>query len=231
MKVLGFDPGKHNFAYAVVRNERCVDYGTVRTVDDLGALSCPDQIARFRRDVDKIFRNHRFKGTDPFGDGDVVAFERMQHRPNLGGGAVVEYINLMLGMIVSIAHDKRLRLMPFSAATWKSHYAKMFNYQRGRFTMSTQKLSIRLPAGSKQKTKTELVTGVLDGQDRAPALNPHEADAVGIACYAWYRATGGEIIRTVMNDEKAVLIDQSCFPATDLDPTVISFGTDEGGRQ
>lgn len=197
MKLLAFDPGKRNFAYAVLHDGRCIEHGTVRTVTGL-ADGRYDAIAQFRRDVDKIFARHRFAERTARCAGDVVAFERMQHRPNVGGGAVVEYVNLMLGMVVSRVHDARLRLYPVLASMWKRHYGRMFGYAPGRLAMLTHDVRARAPAGSGTKTKTETIRGIFDGQPRASRLNEHEADAVGIACYAWFRTVGIEVIGRVL---------------------------------
>lgn len=189
MRIIAFDPGKQNFAYAVIVNGRCIRHGHVRTVTDLNVLRVRDEIGRFYHDVSALLSGY---------SNDWLAFERMQHRPNQGGGAVVEYINLMIGCCMTIAYQHNMKLYPVSPATWKNHLIRQLGIDRKRFTMATQKLTMKLPAGSKHKTRRELVQGVLAGQTRAVNLTPHEGDAVGIGCYVWQQLTGMSIVQNVL---------------------------------
>ena len=188
MNLVALDPGKNNFAYAVICAGKCKQHGHVRTVTDLNYRNVRDELIRFSHDIDQVLTRHA----------SWLAFERMQHRPHMGGGAVVEYINLMLGVCIEKALRRDAQLYPVSSVTWKSHYVRAFNLDKQRFTMATQKLSVKQPPGSKTKTKTELVTGVLAPQPRAAELSPHEADAVGIGCYVWRQLTGIEIVDQVL---------------------------------
>jgi hypothetical protein len=190
MRVVAFDPGKRNFAYASVFAETCSTHGHIETIVEMKQNAFSDQVIRFCSSV-----NTALAGTRP---GDWFCFERMQHRPGSGSGAVIEYINLMLGLCVGIAQRQRLRIYPVSAVTWKNHFIKQRGLDRARFSMTDQKLSIRQPAGSPTKTKTELVSGLLHGQPESERLSPHEGDAIGIACYVWEQLTGKPIVDHVL---------------------------------
>jgi|GEM_PF-4025117 len=190
MRIIALDPGKQNFAYADIRDGRCVKTGHVRTITDLNHQRVTDQLACFRNDVEAAI--------EQAGCNDWLAFERMQHRPQLGGGAVVEYINLMIGIAIDIAYDRNISIYPITSRTWKDHFIRQLHIDRKRFTMATQKLTMKLPPGSKHKTRRELVQGVLDGQTRAQPLSPHEADAVGIGCYVWQQLAGVSIVGQVL---------------------------------
>lgn len=190
MKVLAFDPGKKHFAYAVIDRERCIRYGHIRTVTDLNVESLHAQTVLFFQDLAGVLRNA--------GSGDWLTFERMQHRPNFGGGAVVEYMNVMIGMLLGQAYAAGLRIYPVAPVTWKSHTIRSHGLDRRTFTMIGQKLAIKQPPGSPTKTKRQFCPGLLDGQPGAEKLTPHEADAVGIGCYCWEQLTGISIVKRVL---------------------------------
>lgn len=189
MHLVALDPGKNNFAYAVLVDGKCRSHGHVRTVTNLHYLDVLDELKRFSADIDKVIGRHT----------QWLCFERMQHRPNMGGGAVVEYINLMLGLCVSKALQRNAQVYPVASVTWKSQIRRQFDRDKQRFCMITQKMSIKQPAGSKPKSKTELVEGVVSNQPGAAALSPHEGDAVGIGCYVWRQLTGIDIVETVLS--------------------------------
>jgi hypothetical protein len=188
MWLVALDPGKNNFAYAVLVDGKCRKHGHIRTVTDLHYNAVGDELIRFGHDVDRVLTRHT----------QWLCFERMQHRPRMGGGAVVEYINLMLGVCVAKALWRDARLYPVAPVTWKTALRKRSGMDKERFCMTTQKLSVRQPPGSKHKTKTELVEGMLAGQPGAADLSPHEGDAVGIGCYVWRQLTGIDIVSTVL---------------------------------
>lgn len=188
MYVVAFDPGKQNFAYAVLTDGKCRQHGHIRTVTDLHYDSVHDELIRFGHDIDRVMTRHT----------QWLAFERMQHRPNMGGGAVVEYINLMLGICIEKALRRDAKLYPVAPVTWKTAIRKQTGVAKDRFSMVTQKMSIRQPPGSKPKTKTELVEGVLAPQPEAAGLSPHEGDAIGIGCYVWQKLTGIDIVSSCL---------------------------------
>jgi len=190
MKILAFDPGKKNFAYALLDKERCVDHGMLPTVTSLSTLSIADDLRVFIRGIDAQLVRLR--------PNDFVWLERMQHRPNMGGGAVVEIINVMIGTLLTRAVERGIRVHPVAAATWKSHMMRQHGIAKNMFTMTTQKLSLKQPPGSRPKTKATLVQGLLDGQPGADQLTAHEGDAIGIGCYGWWSATNVDIVKGVL---------------------------------
>lgn len=191
MRVIAFDPGKNHFAYAVIAEQRCVRHGHVRTITNLNVKELADQLLQFRHDVDNVLAR---PGPDAW-----LGFERMQHRPRMGAGAVVEYMNLMIGVLVATAHRAGMHIYPVAPVTWKSHFIRQLGVERARFTMVGQKLTMKLPAGSKAKTRREFCAGVLDGQARVGNMTPHEGDAVGIGCYVWEQLTGIPIVKHVLD--------------------------------
>lgn len=199
MKILAFDPGKENFAWAVLNSKgRCRDHGFVRTATDLSIDHIVDEVERFSIDIEKLIATHT---------PDFICIERMQHRPKFGGGGVVEYINIMIGLVLAAARKYHIRPMIFVSGTWKAHMAKLTGAKKGQFTMTTQKLTVKAPRGMKRKflgkmipvKKTKkLFAGALDGQPGHAELSPHEGDAIGIGCYGWYKVTGVNIVGAVL---------------------------------
>lgn len=212
MKILSFDPGKNHFAWAYVNSKsKCNQHGFVRTITTLTFEKLRDELDQFTADVEKLL--DRFELGSSLGH--AVAIERMQHRPKFGGGAVVEYMNVMIGIVFSLARRRGIQIMAVPAGTWKKHVREVYSLKTADlFTMATQKLTVKAPKGMTRKLKgkmvpvkktTKLVEGVLAGQpghDDAGGgeqLTPHEGDAVGIGCFCWSRMTGLDIVRTVLS--------------------------------
>lgn len=189
MRVLAFDPGKDNFAYALLDDERCVRHGFVPTVTSLAHFSHIDEAQHMLRKFDELI--------EPLATTDTVWFERMMYRPGQGAGNVNELINVMIGMLVTRALAHKCRTFPVTPATWKNHYRRQRNVE-GEFSMVTRRMAVKQPKGSPTKTKMTDVVGVLDGQPGAAKLTPHEGDAIGIASYGWMSMTGVEVIGQVL---------------------------------
>ena len=195
MRILAFDPGKNDFAWAALHKDgRLKARGFIRTITTMTFGELEDELARFCLDIERLLDRH---------NPDFVAVERMQHRKGKGGGAVDEYINVMIGILLATARTRRIKTMCFPSATWKSAMMKAYGRKKHDFAMATQKLRIPAPKGAtrqlkgkavKVKTQTVLVQGVLAGQpghDNAdPPLTAHEGDAIGIGCHVWARITG-----------------------------------------
>lgn len=211
MRILSFDPGKNDFAWAYISSKgKCAQHGFVTTFTTMKFEKLRDELDRFTADITKLL--DRFElGSSP---GHAVSIERMQHRPKFGGGAVVEYMNVMIGIIFILARQRGVQVMAVPPGTWKKHMQKVFGLGKNdHFTMATQKLTVKAPKGMTRKLKgklvpvkktTKLVEGVLAGQaghDDAGAgevITPHEADAIGIGCFCWARMTGIDIVRSVL---------------------------------
>jgi Holliday junction resolvasome RuvABC endonuclease subunit len=212
MKILSLDPGKNHFAWAYINSKgKCAQHGFVRTITTMEFAKICVEIDRFTADIEKLLDRFELGGSL----GHAVVLERMQHRPKFGGGAVVEYMNVMIGIVLLLARQRKIQPMAAPPGTWKKHIRGVYNLKpKDLFTMSTQKLSVKAPKGMMRKHKgkmvqvkktTMLVKGVLAGQpghDDAGGgeqLTPHEGDAVAIGCFCWARMTGLDIVRTVLS--------------------------------
>lgn len=197
MKILAFDPGKNDFAFAAINQKaRVCDHGFVRSITTMTPTTLRDEITRFLVDIDKLLDKH---------EPELVVIERMQHRPHLGGGAVVEYINVMIGMAVAKIFARGCGITLVSASTWKSHMKKIHGIgPKDLFTMVGQKMTVKLkpdPTDPKaHKTKLVVVPGILDKQleDRGIEIKTHEGDAIGLACYGWWQITKIDIVGHVI---------------------------------
>lgn len=202
MKILAFDPGKNNFAWAVINSKgKCRAHGFVRSITTMEPGKFPDELTRFWTDCTKLIEAH---------NPTMVIIERMQHRPKLGGGAVVEYINIMIGLIFGMARGKVQRdgIVPVTPPTWKNHFRKVWGIPDDQpFAMVKQKISVKAKKGATRKIKGKVVAkktetievpGLLDDQLDGRDLTPHEADAIGIACYGWYTMTRMDIVHQVV---------------------------------
>ena len=149
MKILTFDPGRENFAWAFLRKERCNDHGFIRTIGSLSFDDLHDELGRFWRDIERLIVNKT---------PDLVALERMQHRPKFGGGAVVEYINLMIGAALVLARRNGVRIMLVPANTWKRHIIKVQSLDpKAPFSMATQRMKVKAPKGATRKHKGKMM--------------------------------------------------------------------------
>ncbi len=182
MDVIGLDPGKVNFSFARIIDGRLTTYGNLPTITEMN-----EQLVEQTDDFVCSFESMIPREVD------LVTVERMQHRPGMGGGAVVEYINLMIGMVMLRCRDRGIRVLPVSPARWKSHWRKAYGLPSGRFSMTTIKMPVKQPPGSKFKKRLELVQGVLG----TTKLTPHQADAIGIAAYGYWQETEVNVLPAV----------------------------------
>lgn len=162
MRVLAFDPGKSNFAYAVGEDGQLETFGFVTALlDDLTA-DVTGQVLRLADEFQGLLKTHQ---------PDLIVAERFMARGMPGQGAVSEFVNLSLGVLVSVAAPIEVTVIP--AATWKNHWSHRYP-QEGKFEMQAcLERGTRIYPGGRRKR-----------------LTTHEADAVGIMAWA-FETRGG----------------------------------------
>jgi hypothetical protein len=120
MRIIALDPGKVNFAAAVMEDRKVLE---TRYLKPIKSLRWDD----FNSEAEK-FRNHYFSFLESVNP-DCVLAERFMARPGGNGGAVGEPINIMLGMITTINASKGIPTHLVTSAQWKnalnSRYGKV----------------------------------------------------------------------------------------------------------
>ena len=119
MRVVALDPGKSNFAAAVVENRRVVE---TRYLEPLKSLKWDD----FNESL-RAFRDSYFKYISEV-EPDCVVAERFMARPGGGmrKGAVGEFVNLQLGMISMVNASKGIPTHLVTPAQWKNYLQKRY---------------------------------------------------------------------------------------------------------
>lgn len=163
MRILAFDPGKANFAYAIGQDGSLETFGFVTALFTDLTTDLTGQAVRLADEFSALIKDAR---------PDLIVAERFMARGKAPGmGAVSEFINLSLGVLVSVAAP--LEVQVISAATWKNHW------------------SHRYPSESKFEMQTCLENGtrVYPG-GRRKRLTTHESDAIGIMAWAFETREG-----------------------------------------
>ena len=112
MKIIALDPGKNNFAAAVMNDTKVLETCYIKPIkslkwDDFNAES-------------KEFRKNYFEFLIRI-DPDCVVAERFMARPGVQQGAVGEYINIMLGIISTINASKGIPTHLVTSSQWKNY--------------------------------------------------------------------------------------------------------------
>lgn len=113
MRVVALDPGKDNFAAAVLEDRNVID---VRYLEPLQSLLWDQFTEASRRFRDSYFAY--ISEMEP----DCVIAERFMARPGGGirKGAVGEYINIQLGIIATVNSSKGIPTHLVTPAQWKN---------------------------------------------------------------------------------------------------------------
>ncbi len=111
MRIIALDPGKKNFAAAVMEDRKVVE---TRYLQPMKSLLWDD----FDTEV-KAFRDNYFDYITEINP-DCVLAERYMARPGIQAGAVGEYINIMLGIIGVVNASKGVPTHLVTSAQWKN---------------------------------------------------------------------------------------------------------------
>lgn len=111
MRIIALDPGKLNFAAAVMEDRKVIE---TRYLSPMKSLLWDD----FTNEV-KEFRDGYFKFITEINP-DCVLAERFMARPGVRQGAVGEYINIMLGIIGIVNASKGIPTHLVTSAQWKN---------------------------------------------------------------------------------------------------------------
>jgi hypothetical protein len=167
MKVLSFDPGKNNWAYALLNEKgNVLRYGMVKgLLKNLIGPGFHGSAHRFKNHLEKFFQTIDLEPTD------IICAERYQYRPHMGGGAVTEFINIQLG-IVSVIAPCPMRL--YIPAQWKTHMAR---------THGGVVEPINGKIAGKPAKRAKFEAQCLLDPEQTIKLSTHESDAICIGLY------------------------------------------------
>ena len=125
MRIIALDPGSKNFAFAVMEDKKVLECGYLKTIRSLKWADFEDEATGFR--------NRWFDVLNKY-EPDVVLAERFMARPGGNGGAVGEYINIMLGILSTVNSSKGIPTHLVTSAQWKNYlnnrYGKVENMKK-----------------------------------------------------------------------------------------------------
>jgi len=112
MKIIALDPGKNNFAAAVMEDYKVLE---TRYIDTIKSLKKDDFDEESR-----AFRENYFEFLSKINP-DFVLAERFMARPGAQQGSVGEYINIMLGIVSTINSSKGIPTHLVTSSQWKNY--------------------------------------------------------------------------------------------------------------
>jgi len=114
MRVLGIDPGKVNFGWAIYGNDGLERHGVI---DGAEAL---EDLAAWRIRFSRIVKNYK---------PDALCVERYARRFGKGGQKESEIMNIMIGHALEICLCRKISCTLVTASTHKGWTAKNFDVQ------------------------------------------------------------------------------------------------------
>lgn len=109
---MALDPGKINFAFAVMEDTKVLEAGYIPCIKDLKRDAFESETRGFRNRYYTLLTKY---------SPDVVVAERFMARPGGNGGAVGEYINIMLGILCTVNSSVGVPTELVTSASWKNY--------------------------------------------------------------------------------------------------------------
>jgi len=153
-RVMGCDPGKVNFAWAIYGDLGLEDHGVIEGAEEIARL---DHTAAF---FERVVR---------FTEPDLCCIERFHQRPGKGSVKNMELVNLMIGQARMICRHHRIPCELVTASEHKKWIAKNFDVQ----------LSTRTVKGAVKKKYN-----IWTYEEWVDLPTEHEVDAANVAKYA-----------------------------------------------
>jgi hypothetical protein len=117
MRIIALDPGKINFAFAVMEDRKVRECGYLKTLRSLKWDDFEKESTGFRGRYFDLITKY---------EPDCVLAERFMARPGGNGGAVGEYINIMLGILSTVNASKGIPTHLVTAAQWKNYLNRRY---------------------------------------------------------------------------------------------------------
>lgn len=119
--VISADPGKNDFAYCDVVGTEIKSLGMLtETINDLKSGVFPYRLRVFYRQFKKIVESSASK----YGPVTDIVIERYLARPNKGGGAVGESINVMIGVMALYCYKNGIHIELVTSSLWKNRFKR-----------------------------------------------------------------------------------------------------------
>ena len=173
MKILSFDMGFRNTAWALAENDKIITYGMLENPVS-GLININLQRRYFLKEYETLTRGLKRD--------DAIVAERFSVR-GFNPGAQVELVSFMLGMMTAAAPVRMYLIM---AATWKNYIAS--NYTGIMEENKKIKIFNKGKAKKRQKPKLKFeMEEFLDGSKYAE--HEHICDAIGIGQWFYEKET------------------------------------------
>ena len=127
--IMSFDMGVKNCAYAVLKNKKLMDLGFFQAT--ISNLIDP----YFNIDLDKFVVE--FTGLLDKHKPDAIVAERFQNRGMFRGNGS-ELINIMIGLMARICHERKIYIMLIPAAQWKTQFNRNFEHMSRTILVKTK---------------------------------------------------------------------------------------------
>ena len=167
--ILCLDPGKDNFAFAIVSKKGLIDTGMLNhTINSFKEKEKFKKVKAFSREIVSILDSHKIT--------DVIAERYLVRGGQSKMGASCEFISFMLGYIERLCVKRKIKLHLVTPSVWKQFCIKTF----------------------KEKSKTPLTElfgffGLSKNFSNVP-IREHQFDAMGISLY-WFSKSKVDVFR------------------------------------
>ena len=111
MRIIALDPGSKNFAVAVMDGRKVLETCYLTTIKSLKWDDFEEEAKGFRKRWFDLLQKY---------EPDCVLAERFMARPGGNGGAVGEYINVMIGILSTVNASKGIPTHLVTSAQWKN---------------------------------------------------------------------------------------------------------------
>lgn len=167
--ILCLDPGKDNFAFAVVSKKKLIDTGMFSsTINSFNEKDKNSKVKAFNKEIISLL--NRYKVTD------IVAERYLVRGGQSKTGASCEFISFSLGYIERICKERKINLHLITPSVWKNFCIKTF----------------------KEKPKTPLTETFgffnLSKNFSNVPIREHQFDAMGISLY-WFNKLEVNVFR------------------------------------
>lgn len=167
--ILCLDPGKDNFAYAVVSKKKLIDTGMFsNTINSFSENDKCKKVKEFSKEIITLLNEYSVT--------DVVAERYLVRAGQSKTGASCEFISFMLGYIERLCKERKIKLHLITPSVWKQFCIRTF----------------------KEKPKTPLTETFgffnLSKNFSNVPIREHQFDAMGISLY-WFSKYNVDVFR------------------------------------